>query len=112
MSQDNPDLIPCPACKGTGRGGLLTTDGGKHDDCSACSAEGRVPDSREDAIRFDMNTVRYMNSGGCRCPACGSDDFDAGSVEVDSNGASQDITCNNCGDTWIDCYTLTGRLPA
>jgi hypothetical protein len=33
----------CPTCKGTGRGGVNTTDGGADDDCCDCEGTGLVP---------------------------------------------------------------------
>lgn len=57
------------------------------------------------------NTAKesYLKCGGIRClnPECNSDDIEGGFIETDQGTASQKITCNNCGWTWRDVYTLT-----
>jgi hypothetical protein len=53
---------------------------------------------------------RYLRAGGGVCPVCQSSDITGDSIEVDGNGASQDVTCAECEAHWLDCYTLTGVL--
>ena len=52
----------------------------------------------------------YVKSGYSKCPfpGCESTDFDCGSVEIDSNYATQDCMCLECHGSWQDVYTLTG----
>ena len=49
----------------------------------------------------------YLNSPGGTCPRCKSGDISGGSINIDSDTASQDITCSDCGLGWTDIYTLT-----
>lgn len=49
---------------------------------------------------------KYIAQGGVRCPYCGSEDLDGGSVQIDRGTASQDITCLDCGKEWEDTYVL------
>jgi transcription elongation factor Elf1 len=44
------------------------------------------------------------------CPYCGDGDITGGSVDVDTGGAGQKISCNNCDKQWVDCYDLTGII--
>lgn len=41
-----------------------------------------------------------------KCPYCGSEDISGGFVEVDAEGAWQDIGCASCGKHWVDVYRL------
>ena len=52
------------------------------------------------------------DDGECFCPFsdCESGDIEGESVEIDANGASQKTSCNCCGRSWTDLYTLTGVL--
>lgn len=47
-----------------------------------------------------------LNSHRCINPKCRSLDITGDSVEVDSGGASQDVSCNVCDSTWTDVYKL------
>lgn len=49
----------------------------------------------------------YIQSGGARCPFCGSEDLDGHGVNIDSGTASQEMMCTDCGQGWFDIYTLT-----
>ena len=44
--------------------------------------------------------------GGCGCPYCGSDAITGGSVDIEGKGASQEVSCQECGKCWRDVYTL------
>ena len=52
--------------------------------------------------------ARYIEHGGARCPFCNSTDITGRSVEIDAGGATQDVSCEDCSETWWDVYTLTG----
>lgn len=54
-----------------------------------------------------MTTEQYVETGGTRCPFCGSQSIEGDSFEVDAGGAAQEVGCNNCDKTWTDVYTLT-----
>ena len=43
------------------------------------------------------------------CPVCGSTEVTGGFVEVLDNAAWQSVDCDDCGSSWEDVYTLTGR---
>lgn len=51
--------------------------------------------------------TKYLTSGGCTCPFCGSPDIAGQEVCVDAGIAWQDISCSDCGKGWQDVYTLT-----
>jgi len=50
----------------------------------------------------------YVAGGGSLCPYCGSDDLEAGRIEVDSGGAWQDVECAGCRRLWREVFALTG----
>lgn len=49
----------------------------------------------------------YLEGRGGRCPFCGSDSIDGGSLDVDGPEAYQEVSCNDCPGRWRDIYTLT-----
>jgi len=49
----------------------------------------------------------YIKHAFATCPFCGSQDIVGGSVEIDGNSASQDVSCSNCISEWRDVFTLT-----
>lgn len=50
----------------------------------------------------------YVGSGGNICPLCQSNDIEGDSWNADSNYATQEVGCTNCGSSWNGLYTLTG----
>mgnify|MGYP001431037784 CR=1 FL=1 len=48
----------------------------------------------------------YLKYRGGFCPYCRSPDMEGGSGDTDDNWHAADVTCNNCGATWQDIYTL------
>lgn len=44
----------------------------------------------------------------CKCPACGSDQVEGGSIEVNAGGAYQAVSCKDCQATWNEVYKLVG----
>ena len=65
------------------------------------------------AKRFENNQLskeekkNYIKSGYAKCPKCKDDNIEGGSVEIDANGASQDVICLACGAEWTDIYKLS-----
>lgn len=57
---------------------------------------------------IDTNQEKeYIKNKGCKCPVCGSKDIEYSGFNGDGNIVTTDVTCNGCGETWTDCYTLT-----
>lgn len=42
------------------------------------------------------------------CPICDSPEIEAAGIDVDFNGATQQITCLACEAVWYDVYRLIG----
>lgn len=55
-----------------------------------------------------MTTVAKYIENHNDCPACGSDNVEGQSVDIDSYGAQQEVMCSACNAVWSDDYTLTG----
>jgi len=55
-----------------------------------------------------ITSKEYVKQGGVVCPNCGSHDICGESIEVNSGGAFQTISCNDCEAVWVDNYKLTG----
>ena len=57
-----------------------------------------------------MSLEEYVENMGVRCPGCSSEDI--GSIgelsTVEDGTVQQHMTCNSCGGSWTDYYTLTG----
>jgi len=58
------------------------------------------------AILTAEQKQKYMESRGSICPFCGSTDISGGSVNIEAAQAWQNVSCNDCGETWRDVYTL------
>ena len=59
----------------------------------------------------DQRQLEYVESGGSKCPYCGSESFTAGSLTVDGGAAGQKVWCDECDRSWYDEYVLTGFTP-
>lgn len=58
-----------------------------------------------------FNEKMYLESGGVKCPYCGSEDITAGEYRADGSLIWQDVLCNDCGSEWTDEYRLQGVYP-
>lgn len=63
-----------------------------------------MPNSSE--IRPITNEEYCQESS--HCIHCKGYNIEGGSIDLDSNYATQQITCNTCGAEWEDTYILTG----
>lgn len=41
-----------------------------------------------------------------KCPYCGSENLDCGTMQVDGKDAWQSVECNDCHAQWRDVYKL------
>jgi transposase-like protein len=57
-----------------------------------------------------ITSEQYVAKQGAVCPCCGSSSIRGESIEVDGDGASQSISCDDCEATWIDTYQLIGYI--
>jgi hypothetical protein len=48
----------------------------------------------------------YLAGGGVSCPFCGSQELDGKYYDLDWGRAYQKVTCQGCGRSWHDGYTL------
>lgn len=53
-----------------------------------------------------LSQSQYAIAG--TCPVCGCEELTGGPVETGNGNASQEMSCDDCGATWIDTYTLNG----
>ncbi len=53
---------------------------------------------------------QYLNANEPYCPYCKGKDLAYGSLDVEGNGAYQEVTCNGCGRRWADSYQLVGLV--
>jgi hypothetical protein len=49
----------------------------------------------------------FVKSGG-NCPFCGESNVEGKGVEVSETGATQEVSCTECGAVWIDEHKRTG----
>lgn len=95
----------CDACGKT----LTKADinGGR---CTSCLSM-ILPKTKKEIIMSDWITnKKYVAMKGVRCPHCNSENIEGTSFEANENGASQEISCSDCEESWIDTYKLTGYM--
>ena len=58
-----------------------------------------------------MNTEKYLNNPSI-CPHCGSSTLFAEHFEHPAQHTiTQQVTCDDCDESWLDYYTLTAAQP-
>lgn len=50
----------------------------------------------------------YLKHHGVQCPFCHSYNLDADPMGFDIELQTMEITCLDCGETWVDEYELKG----
>jgi hypothetical protein len=53
------------------------------------------------------NIDKYVESGGARCPECGSDEIEGDSFVSGGGEASQEMWCLDCDASWEDVHVLS-----
>tara|TARA_Y100000310_G_C20626570_1_gene786263 strand:+ start:1186 stop:1440 length:255 start_codon:yes stop_codon:yes gene_type:complete len=66
--------------------------------------EKKNPD--EDLTEDQLKQKKYVESLGCKCPFCGSDDLESGAKEVDAGYMFERVSCLSCSEYWDDVYKL------
>jgi len=51
--------------------------------------------------------AEYLKNKGFICPFCGSRNISADNPELTDYGVDVDVSCADCGRSWIDVYSLT-----
>jgi hypothetical protein len=68
-----------------------------------------VPATLPDSVpRTPATQEMYLDSGGIRCPFCGSEAIYTGNTHLHTGCLDQEIHCDECHTSWYDQYTLTG----
>ena len=49
---------------------------------------------------------KYLENAGDTCPFCGDDDIGGSQIEVEMGVAWQKVSCQRCGEEWIDYYSM------
>ena len=70
-------------------------------------AADEVPHAIKGPTRFPRSDTEYVVHAG-HCPFCGSEDIEGDGVDVDGDGATQEVSCSSCEASWYDTYQLTG----
>jgi hypothetical protein len=55
-----------------------------------------------------LSNAEYVKNHGQKCPQCGGAEIEGGTVEVLGGFATQEISCGDCGASWLDNYNLIG----
>lgn len=53
-----------------------------------------------------LTSDEYVACRGTKCPNCGSDQINGGSVDIEGGGCSQECWCSDCHARWWDAYQL------
>lgn len=73
------------------------------------TSKGEIPVGDEQLpTPAEEREKRYLECLGLRCPYCDSPIIYAEGWNGDTS--TQDVTCENCGKHWKDCYELTGII--
>jgi transposase-like protein len=48
----------------------------------------------------------YLESDGCHCPYCNSDNIDSGLVHLGRDRYETTVSCNDCDKSWKDIYDI------
>lgn len=59
---------------------------------------------------YPLTDAAYVAEGGGVCPACGSNQIEGDSTEIDGASATQEVSCLDCSASWKDFYKLAGYL--
>ena len=54
----------------------------------------------------DEQKRQYAESGGVRCPYCGSDYLEAGLYDAGEGYFKQNVTCTGCGKRWDEVFHM------
>lgn len=79
-------------------------------ECVECGAlcyplHDDLPLVEEDGTLTDAG---YVRAGGLKCPFCGSEEIEGGAWNADAGYATQEMSCNDCDEDWLDQYQLAG----
>lgn len=56
----------------------------------------------------DQQQEEYLENHGLKCPHCGSENLNVGTLDADGPDAHAEVSCESCGERWVDVYTLIG----
>ncbi len=54
-----------------------------------------------------MTTEEYVDEIGYQCPVCRGHNLSTKSFDGDAGFVWQNVSCDDCGSTWKDVYTLS-----
>ena len=55
-----------------------------------------------------MSNEEYLSNDGNKCPFCGSESIDGGTIQTDSDIAWRYCSCDDCNSEWEDQYRMVG----
>lgn len=72
------------------------------------------PEAADVVRRVGVPVAALLNahqaaSGPMLCPVCGGTDITGDSWDMVTGAAWQDVSCDDCGSSWTDCYGFTGH---
>lgn len=75
--------------------------------CGGCGEQySSIPAKSSEDEWLETKKRHYLNIHGVRCPLCGSDSIEGGSVDANGSTAWQYCSCGECGTEWNDVYHL------
>jgi len=57
-----------------------------------------------------QDQYEYINGNTNLCPYCKSENIEGDLMQPDVAGATQKVTCLDCGHRWMDELTITGII--
>lgn len=94
---DNPQIAShCPKC-----GDVFTNGETKCPDCEGSLAPVEAENTPE--------SQQYVKDGGCKCPACGSENIVGDGVSLaGTTSAIRVCVCEDCDSDWHEVFELVG----
>lgn len=58
-----------------------------------------------------LTDSEYVAEGGAKCPHCRSNRLTGGERQFEGTEAFLDVTCDNCGNRWVEVFKMVGWMP-
>lgn len=60
----------------------------------------------------DVLEANYLENDANSCPYCGSKNITGDAVDFDCLHAFRGVSCNDCEETWMEVFEMSGILTA
>ena len=61
-------------------------------------------------MKLTTKQIKDYNEDPNHCPYCGEGFIIGDSFDMDSGCVTQEVTCEDCGESWVDEYEFVGIM--